>query len=138
MSRSEGIGRPLRTVGVAVPNASVYLIAKFHISTSTGGSRGSSMNRKMYQRSYLEVPAASLKWSGHRKRNVRRVSAMFFRPSALSSLFCTESKTPTSEQPIQSHHVFMSFSLWSESNCGIAGLAPVIWGSGSQSCGPGR
>jgi hypothetical protein len=51
---------------------------------------------------FSELPTANLIWSEHRKTNVRRVSMMFFRPSALRIVFCSASKKPVSRQPTQS------------------------------------
>jgi hypothetical protein len=88
------------------------------------------------------LPTANLKCFVQRKTNVRRVSVMFFRPSALSSDFCTPSKKPVSRQPIQSHHLFHVLfhvlCLRAENDCAIAEPLPGDLGLGSQSCGPGR
>src|SRR5689334_7930831 len=91
---------------------------------------------------FSELPTANLKCFVQRKTNVRRVSVMFFRPSALSSDFCTPSKKPVSRQPIQSHHLFHVLfhvlCLRAENDCAIAEPRPGDLGLGSQSCGPGR
>ena len=80
---------------------------------------------------FSELPTANFKCFVQRKTNVRRVSVMFFRPSALSSDFCTPSKKPVSRQPIQSHHLFHVLfhvlCLWAENDCAIAEPLPGDW-----------